>query len=118
MTKFENKATDIKLSEFEGEEKKSERGMTFADLTILCLNLPPQGGYSVSEMKTRLPITEKLDTIKLDANGSVELEQAQLEKIQECENKMDGHWTQPHKDLIAFSAYIRKLGEGKSETEA
>lgn len=63
MKKLENKTTEIA----NGEEK-----LTYAGLLKIVLMVTPQGGYSLTDMKTRLKLTDLLEK----ANGEIELEDA------------------------------------------
>lgn len=80
-----------------------ESKMTYADLSKICINVMPQGGLDVTEMKARLKVTDKLDK----SNGKIELEDAEAETLKACVKSMK--WTTMHKDLVSFIEEVEKL---------
>lgn len=70
-------------------------------LIEICLDSPPQGGFSPSEMVKRFKISEKL-------KGEIaEFDSGEIEKIKEVV-KATG-WAFRSKEIVEFSDYIEKL---------
>lgn len=113
MTQFENKVTEIKVSDDTKTPEVGQpvpmRNITYAELAINCLNNQPEGGWSVSEMRDRMNIEEKLTAEKSNPGAIIELEDAELKKLQECELAIDGKWLWKEKDIVIFSDYVRSL---------
>lgn len=95
MKKLENKTTEIQRD----ENSKT----TYADFCKVCINVMPQGGLDVIQMKTRLDIVTALDS----ANGSIELTTEQVDTLKECVKDM--RWAIMHKDLVEFIEAVEKL---------
>ena len=93
MKTFKNQQTEINMKEVDGSEKK----MTYADLSNLTLNIPPQGGWTKDEMKIRFKIEAKIENLKVDE--TVELEDAEFAKLVQCSNQP---WQFKHKDLLRY----------------
>lgn len=79
-----------------GQELPEVQSMMYADLAKLCIDSPPQGGFTVDEMRKRLKIAERLDT----ANARIELEDAEFDKLRELIGQY--RWGLMHPDVIAF----------------
>lgn len=95
MKKFENKVTEIT----NGEVK-----MTYCDFAVLGLNNPPQGGFTVKEMKFRMDLISKFENVK--PGDIVKLEEDEFDKV--YETKVKG-WNFMHKDIINYDNYLEKL---------
>lgn len=95
MKTIKNKVTEID----KGEGVK----MKYSELAESCVNHPPQGGYSVTEMKDRLNLLGKLDHDK----EVIKLEDAEADKLVECVKAMP--WGRMHKDIVAFSDAVDKM---------
>lgn len=95
MKKLENKTTEI----LKDENSKT----TYADFCKVCINVMPQGGLDVIQMKTRLDIVTAID----NANGSIELTEEQADTLKECVKEM--RWAIIHKDVVEFTEAVEKL---------
>lgn len=91
-----------------GITKTDDRGnkvnIGFAGIANMALNSPPQGGWSTDEMRKRIKVMDKLENAEI--GDSIELEDAEFEKILECSQIK---WKFFHKDIIAFEDYLLKL---------
>lgn len=97
MKTLENKETTI-VQNVDGSIKP----LTYTDLLKICLNNPPQGGFSVTEMRQRLKIIDSLET----ANGKIKLEDADYVLTSTCVK--DFKWAQMHKDILEFIDHVLK----------
>ena len=101
MKKFKNKVTEIT------RQKKDGFGIEnigFADLAKISLDTPPQGGWTTSEMRSRLNVEAKLTPMSLE--DEIDLEDAEFGKLVECLNV---GWQFKHKDIIVYEDYILEL---------
>lgn len=74
---------------------------SYFKLLEICLDFPPQGGFSPSEMVKRYKLSEKL------IGESVEFDSGEMEKIKEVVKATN--WNFRHKAIIDFADYIEKL---------
>jgi hypothetical protein len=74
MKTLENKTIQI----------KGANPTTYSELLQVCLDVPPQGGFTTTEMKARLKVSTALDK----ANGHIELEDADYNKLVELVKDM------------------------------
>ena len=84
MKTFENKTVEI----------KGAAPTSYAELLKVCLDVPPQGGFTTTEMKARLRVSSALDK----ANGHIELEDADYNKLVELIKDMK--WGVVSQDLV------------------
>lgn len=84
MKTFENKTVEI----------KGAAPTSYAELLKVCLDVPPQGGFTTTEMKSRLRLANALDK----ANGHIELEDSDHSKLMELVKDMK--WGVVSQDLI------------------
>jgi len=94
MKTFKNQQTEITVPIAGTKEKTT---MTYANLTQLVLNIPPQGGWTKDEMKIRIKIEDKLEKVK--EGETIELEDAEMQKVIECSEQP---WQFKHKDLVKY----------------
>ena len=73
----------------------------YFSLLTICMDNPPHGGFTPSEMLKRYKITDKL------IGESVNFDSGELEKIKEIVKSTP--WNFRSKEIIAFSDYIEKL---------
>lgn len=103
MKSLENKTTEITKA----DEAGNKSGMTYAELGLIALNNPPQGGWTTSEMRDRLKVVGKLED-NTEA-VTINLEDAEFNKLTEC---MKGvKWNFMHKDLVSFEDYLSELAK-------
>jgi len=79
-----------------GQDLPEVQLMMYVDLAKLCIDSPPQGGFTVDEMRKRLKIAERLD----EATARIELEDAEYEKLNELVSQY--RWGIMHPDVIGF----------------
>ena len=96
MKTFINKKTEIT---FEGKPSG------FANLAMIALNTPPQGGWTTDEMRKRIKVLTKLDKQELEAK--IELEDAEFDTIHDCTKVLK--WQFMHKDIVAFEDYLDEI---------
>lgn len=94
MKTFKNQQTSITIGIANTNETKE---MTYADLAKLTLDIPPAKGWDKNEMKIRIKIEDKLES--LEVGKTVELEDAEMQKIIDCS---DQPWQFKHKDLVKY----------------
>lgn len=99
MKSIDNKTTVI-VQVVEGKESK----MTYHDLLKLIMNVPPQNGYTISEMRQRLKIYAELEP---DKKNKINLEDADFAVLKKC--VLDFKWAQAHKDIVAFVDHIESI---------
>jgi hypothetical protein len=96
MKKLKNVTTQV--------QKDAENKTTYADLAAVCINVMPQGGLDVSQMKARLDVMTAIE----NANGNIELATtAQVETLKDCVKTM--RWAIMHKDVVDFIEAVEKL---------
>jgi hypothetical protein len=96
MGNFKNKKTEIK--------KDENDFITFKDLAEACLNVTPEGGLNVSDMKNRLNVLAQLDK----SNGTIKITgSAEEETLKQCVASMK--WRIMHKDVVEFVEAVEKM---------
>lgn len=101
MKTFENKETEIT----QGNEDGSKTNLGYANLAMVGLNTPPQGGWTPTEMRERINVLAKLDA---PLGTKIKLEDAEFNLVVACSNVK---WQFMHKDVVAFIDYLEKLKE-------
>ena len=107
MKEFKNKETEVMIP----DEKKSTatelvtKVGTYADLCLICVRSPKEGGFSVEEMRKRFRIIDALDGVGKTATVKLEDQDADLLKQIMSEFK----WSNMHKDIIELTDYVSKL---------
>jgi hypothetical protein len=104
MKTFVNTKTEITQT----DEKKNKTNLGFADLSLIALNTPPQGGWTPDDMRKRLKVMSKLEDQKLGAK--IKLEDAEFAELFACK---DVRWKFMHKDVVAFDDYLIDLNNEK-----
>ncbi len=90
-----------KINNMEFQDKQI--GINYADLMISALNLAPKGGLSVSEMRVRIKVVDKLEAQK--NAKTIELEDADKELVKSCFNAM--RWGRSSKEIITFEDNLK-----------
>ena len=90
MVKIENKEIEIKGSKTD-----------YKDLLKACNDQTPERGFSVTEMKNRLRISDALD------KENIELEDSDFTNLKSLVNSMS--WAVADKALVDFVEYINEL---------
>ena len=88
MKPLENKPTEI--------AKEGEDLVDYIWLINQCLNQMPEGGFTRSELKARA----RIDAVLEKTNGTIELEDADAEKLKRIVRLM--RWKGRHADLVQF----------------
>lgn len=101
MKTISNKTTEI----MDGT-KDPIIAFTHAGLLKVVINNPPQGGFSISEMRDRLRIWGFLDTADLE-KADITLEDADFTILKSRFDEFK--WAQAHKDVIALSDHLDSL---------
>lgn len=85
--------------------KRIEAEKTYAELLRDCLEnrAPNAPGFGIKEMKQRIEIMDVLEK----ANGTIELENAQAEKVKEVVKEMQ--WLVISKDILEFCETVIAL---------
>lgn len=105
MKTFKNQQTSITIG-IEGTNEKRE--MTYVDLAMLVLNIPPaDGNWPRAEQKIRFKVEDKIE--KLEVGKEVKLEDAEFDKLFACSQQ---DWKFKHRDLLK---YLDDLDEWNKE---
>lgn len=86
------------------ESKDPKVTYNYGELLKLGINNPPQGGFSISEMKVRLKIWGILDTA---GTKNIELEDADFNILKSRFDEFK--WAQAHEDIVALSDHLDSL---------
>jgi len=86
--------TDLK------ETDAAEGTMTYLDLAKICLNAPPERGFTPDEMRARMRVLDALDAAQGQDAGCLILEDADAVKLQSCVQAM--RWPRMHRQLVEF----------------
>jgi hypothetical protein len=100
MKEFINKPCKMQFLDDSGKS----RDVTYADLIKYCLDTPPQGGFSVSEMSKRIKILDILENSESGANLSFGKDQGNT--IMQCIDS--SKWSRMHRDITEFVDYARE----------
>ena len=95
------KIIEAKKTKIRGQD---EEMLTYIDLVRVCVNAVKQGGFTVDEMRKRQRI---LDAVDKEKDGKMSLEDEDVKILKGCVAQMK--WLTVHKDVIAFSDYIKDL---------
>lgn len=95
MKTLELKQTKLKLNQ--------DGNATYKDLILLCVNVPKQGGFSISEIKSRLEIVNAVES----AEGTLKLEDAPTQLLQEIVSEFK--WGSVHADIVEFVESIQNM---------
>ena len=102
MKTFVNKKTDI------WKGKTEEEGtIGFAELSILALNKPKQGGWGSAEQRRIFKIIDKLEDKEVDVE--IQLDDADVELILSC---VKSPWGFMHRDVPRLEDYLEELMKG------
>lgn len=98
-----NKKTDILLPSGEGVIP-----VGYSELIKMVCNSMIQGGYSISDIRSRITISSAADK---PSGETIELENSDAVYLQNAVKNM--RWYFSHKDLITFTDDIEQLGTTK-----
>jgi len=101
MKQFKNKVTGVTIPDKEKSTKEElvTKNATYADLALLCVRAPKEGGFGVEEMRKRFRIIDTLEGVKDTALVKLEDQDAKLLK----EVCLEFKWKYMHKDIIEFT---------------
>lgn len=109
MKTFINRATGIKVPNEKGD---GVIHWNFANLALSCLNsLPENNRLPLSEQRNRLRVIDYFEDVKTQTGISIELEEADFNKLYELVLYMEDKWGFMHKDLVIFHDYIVDLSK-------
>lgn len=74
--------------------------INYKELLKICVNTPPQGGYTPEDMKNRVKILSVIDS----SNGEMKFEDAEYNTLKECVNK--SRWNVLAPELVEFIEYV------------
>ena len=111
MKVFKNKPTAVNVPDMEKSTKHhlEFKEATFADLALIVLRAPKQGGLGVEEMRQRFRIIDELD--KLGAKASAKFEDADANFLQTL--VADYKWEAMDKEIIDFVDYVAEMEKVK-----
>ena len=95
MKTLELKQTKLKINQ--------DGNASYKDLILLCVNAPKQGGFSISEIKSRLEIVNAVES----AEGTLNLEDAPTQLLQEIVSEFK--WGSVHADIVEFVESIQNM---------
>jgi len=102
MKSIINKQTEIKAVIEQGSEPAL---LTYADLISLVCNTMVQGGYSISDIRSRIAIIEACKGLKPDEK--IKLENMDATYLQNAIRNQK--WFMSHKDIITFVEDIERM---------
>ena len=97
MKTLELKQTELKINQ--------DGNATYKDLILLCVNAPKQGGFSISEIKSRLQIVDAVEK----AGDTLQLEDTPADLLNEIVS--DFKWGSVHADIVQFVEDIQNMKE-------
>ena len=111
MKVFKNQSTEVNVPDMEKSTQHSLefKKATYADLALIVLRAPKQGGLGVEEMRQRFKIIDELD--KLGPKASVKFEDADANFLQNL--VADFKWEAMDKEIIDFVDYVAELEKVK-----
>lgn len=107
MKQFKNSLTEVTIPDMEKSTEKNyvSKKATFADLALMCVRTPKEGGFGVEDMRKRFRIIDVLEGLGNTASAKLEDQDAALLNEVCTEFK----WTAMHKDIIEFTDYVSNL---------
>jgi hypothetical protein len=101
MKTIKNKITEIVLKL---DEKGNPIFASFGDLLLLTINMAPQQGFSIIDIRERLLLAEK---IELGKEGVIEITNSEATLLKSSFDSFK--WVQIHKDLVELSDILNSL---------
>lgn len=82
---------------------------TFGDLLLLTINMAPQQGFSITDIKARLKLADAIEKGKGDGTtlGDIIIEDTELPILKSSFDAFK--WTVIHKDIVELSDLITSL---------
>lgn len=103
MKVLENKSTEITAQATE----QTTVLLKYADLIKIVCNTPMQGGFGITDIKSRIAILAACENIEADAE--ILLENTDAAYLQTTIKNMK--WSFFHKDLVTFTEDVEKMKE-------
>jgi len=97
MKTLELKQTKLKLNQ--------DGNASYKDLILLCVNAPKQGGFTITEIKSRLQIVDAVEK----AGDTLQLEDTPADLLNEIVS--DFKWGSVHADIVQFVEDIQNMKE-------
>jgi len=97
MKTLELKQTELKINQ--------DGNASYKDLILLCVNAPKQGGFTITEIKSRLEIVDAVEK----ADGSLQLENSAAQLLQEIVSEFK--WGSVHADIVQFVEDVQNMKE-------
>jgi len=97
MKTLEHKQTKLKLNQ--------DGNASYKDLILLCVNAPKQGGFTITEIKSRLQIVDAVEK----AGDTLQLEDTPADLLNEIVS--DFKWGSVHADIVQFVEDIQNMKE-------
>lgn len=97
MKTLELKQTKLKINQ--------DGNASYKDLILLCVNAPKQGGFTITEIKSRLEIVDAVEK----ADGSLQLENSAAQLLQEIVSEFK--WGSVHADIVQFVEDVQNMKE-------
>jgi hypothetical protein len=79
----------------------------YADLIVMVLNQPPQGGFSPDEMRKRF----RIDDVLKGGGDEFRFEDADAKVLQACAKSMK--WGHRHRDFVAFADDVAAMADAE-----
>ena len=111
MKEFKNKETEVIIPD-DAKSTATEmvsKPATYADLCVICVRAPKEGGFGVEDMRKRFRLIDALDNIGKTATVKLEDQDAALL----TEVMVEFKWSNMHKDIIELTDYVSKLKAAK-----
>ncbi|MCH8060093.1 MAG: hypothetical protein IIA11_06505 [Proteobacteria bacterium] len=83
--------------------KSGDETINYEQLIRSCLDNPPQGGFSMQDMKDR----DRIEKALVASNGILELEDADVQNLKNLVSQM--RWGVRHKDILALCDAIEQM---------
>ena len=111
MKIFKNQLTTVNVPDMEKSTKHNLefKQATYADLALIVVRAPKQGGFAVEDMRQRFRLIDELD--KVGPKGSIEFEDADASLLQSLVAEFK--WDAMDKEIIDFSDYVAELEKVK-----
>ena len=97
MKTLELKQTKLKLNQ--------DGNASYKDLILLCVNAPKQGGFTITEIKSRLQIVDAVEK----AGDNLQLEDTPADLLNEIVSEFK--WGSVHADIVQFVEDIQNMKE-------
>jgi len=101
MKTLTNKTTQIVLK---NDEQGKPVFATYGDLLLITINMAPEQGFSIADIRERLKIASAIEESK---DGEIKLNESESALLKASFDKFK--WAQIHKDLVELSDKLNSL---------